>query len=176
MKWTHLIIHHTGAEEKNARQVRDYHRRLGWRDVGYHYLIERDGLIVPGRPPSMRGAHCLAGGMNHKALGVALIGDLEARVPFPAQLAALDELVGRLLREYRIPLVNLLGHREVPGAATACPGRHLDLEALRRALKPSGPQPLYRVQVGAFRERARAEELAARLQGQGFPVWISRSS
>lgn len=164
MKWTHIITHHTGAEEKNARQVRNYHRRLGWRNVGYHYLIERDGLVVSGRPPSMRGAHCLADRMNHRARG-----------PYPPQLAALEELAARLLREYRIPLTPLLGHREVPGAATACPGRFLDLTALRRALTPSPATPLYRVQVGAFRERSRAEELAARLREQGFPVWISRS-
>lgn len=172
MKWTHLIIHHTGAEEKDAGQVRDYHRRLGWRDVGYHYLIERDGLVVPGRPPSMRGAHCLAGGMNDKALGVALIGDLETRPPFPEQLAGLEELVGRLMAEYRIPPANVLGHREVPGAATACPGRGLDLAALRAVL--AGNRMLYRVQVGAFGERARAEALAARLRQQGYTAWVAR--
>ncbi len=175
MKWTHIVIHHTGAEEKNARQVCDYHRRLGWQDVGYHYLIERDGVVVPGRPPSMRGAHCLAGRMNHKALGIALIGNLEKRPPFPAQLAALKGLLKRLMREYRIPPANVLGHREVPGAATACPGRHLDLAAVRAALQPDRT-PLYRVQVGAFTDRARAEALAARLRAKGFETWIAGES
>jgi N-acetyl-anhydromuramyl-L-alanine amidase AmpD len=175
VKWTHIVIHHTGAEQKNARQVRDYHRRLGWRDVGYHYLIERDGVVVPGRPPSMRGAHCLAGGMNHKALGIALLGNLEERPPLPAQTAALQGLLRRLVREYRIPPANVLGHREVPGAATVCPGRHLDLAAVRAALGPD-PAPRYRVQVGAFADRARAEALAARLRAQGFEAWISGGS
>ena len=171
MKWTHIVIHHTGAEEKDARQVREYHRRLGWQDVGYHYLIERSGIVVPGRPPSMRGAHCLAGGMNHKALGIALIGNLEERPPFPAQLAALKGLLKRLAREYRLSPAHVLGHREVPGAATVCPGRHLDLAGVRAALHPDHP-PLYRVQVGAFTDRARAEELARTLRAQGYETWI----
>jgi len=171
VKWTHLIIHHTGTEEKDARQVREYHRRLGWRDIGYHYVIERDGRVVPGRPPSMRGAHCLAGGMNHKALGVAVIGNLEARPPRPEQLAALQELAARLMAEYRIPVAQVLGHREVPGAATACPGRFLDLGRLRAVL--ARPEILYLVQVGAFRERDRAEQLASELREQGFDSWIA---
>lgn len=171
MKWTHLIIHHTGAEEKDARQVREYHRRLGWRDIGYHYVIERDGRVVPGRPPSMQGAHCLAGGMNHKALGLALIGNLEVRAPFPAQAAALEELAARLMAEYRIPVAQVLGHGEVPGAATACPGRHLDLGRLRNVL--ARPAVLYLVQAGAFSERDRAERLASELREQGFDSWIA---
>jgi len=171
VKWTHLVIHHTGAEEKGARQVREYHRRLGWKDVGYHWLIERDGRVVPGRPPSMRGAHCLAGGMNHKALGVAVIGNLEVRAPHPAQTAALEELAARLVAEYRISVAQVLGHREVPGAATACPGRYLDLAALRGVL--ARPETLYLVQAGAFRERDRAEQLASELREQGFDTWIA---
>lgn len=77
------------------------------------------------------------------------------------------------MSEYRIPQAHVLGHREVPGAATACPGRHLDLAALRRTLTETAGQTLYRVQAGAFANRARAEALAARLQEQGFEAWVS---
>lgn len=172
MAWKYIIVHHTGAEEKNTAQIRNYHRRLGWRDIGYHFVIEKDGLAVPGRVLSERGAHCVAGGMNALALGVALIGNFEERRPYPEQSAALQELLSRLMREYRIPVSQVLGHREVNGAATLCPGRHLDLAALRRTLTAPADQPLYRVQVGAFRDRNRAAALAARLREQGYETWV----
>ena len=53
----HIVLHHTGAEEKDAAQVRRYHLSLGWRDVGYNYILERDGRVVEGRPPDIPGAH-----------------------------------------------------------------------------------------------------------------------
>lgn len=121
--WTHVVVHHTGAEEKNAQQVRDYHLRLGFRDVGYHYLIEQSGLVVDGRPVTWPGAHCTADGMNHKALGVALLGNLEKREPYPNQVESLQSLLVRLMAKWRIPVINILGHGDVKGAATVCPGR-----------------------------------------------------
>lgn len=174
MAWKYIIVHHTGAEEKNTAQIRSYHRRLGWRDIGYHFVIEKNGLLVPGRVQSERGAHCVAGGMNAQALGVALIGNFEQRRPHPEQLATLRELLSRLMREHRIPAARVLGHGEVNGAATLCPGRHLDLAALRQALAAAADpaQTLYRVQVGAFRDRARAAALAARLRQEGYDTWV----
>jgi len=54
--WSYIIIHHTGAEEKDTAQVRRYHLSLGWQDIGYHYVIERDGKVVPGRSLELVGA------------------------------------------------------------------------------------------------------------------------
>jgi N-acetyl-anhydromuramyl-L-alanine amidase AmpD len=134
MKPQYVIVHHTGAEEKDAAQVRRYHLSLGWRDVGYHFLIERDGLTVAGRSLALPGAHCRAGGMNGQSLGIALIGNLEERPPTPEQLAALMGLLVGLCRCTAVMPAKVLGHREVKGARTACPGRYLDLEELRRHL------------------------------------------
>ena len=134
MHWKYIIVHHTGAEEENTAQIRNYHRRLGWRDIGYHFVIERDGALVPGRVQCERGAHCVAGGMNTNALGLALIGNFEIRRPHPEQVTALASLLRRLMVEHRIPATGILGHGEVNGAKTACPGRYLDLRSLRHEL------------------------------------------
>jgi N-acetyl-anhydromuramyl-L-alanine amidase AmpD len=133
--WRYVIVHHTGAEEKDAEQVRRYHLSLGWRDVGYHFLIERDGRSVRGRSLELPGAHCAASDMNRRGIGVAVIGNLEERPPTEAQEAALRELLFCLCRVWGLPPARVLGHREVPGAATLCPGRHLDLAGLRQELK-----------------------------------------
>lgn len=122
-KRTHIVLHHTGAEERDAQQVKRYHLSLGWRDVGYNYLIERDGRVVRGRDLSLPGAHCQAGGMNYKSIGIALIGNLDRRPPTPAQVEALKALLFKLRQEYGIPWERVWLHREVPGAATRCPGK-----------------------------------------------------
>ncbi|MGI6711782.1 MAG: peptidoglycan recognition family protein [Bacillota bacterium] len=122
-KWSYIILHHTGAEEKNIEQIRRYHKSLGWHDIGYHYVIERDGTIKPGRSLDLTGAHCKANGMNYKGIGISLIGNFEKRRPYPKQLAALQRLLRELQHRYNIPENHIQGHNQVPGASTRCPGR-----------------------------------------------------
>lgn len=231
-KWTHIVIHHTAAEEKDAEQIRRYHLSLGWRDIGYHFVIEKDGKLAPGRSLDLPGAHCKAAGMNSKALGIALIGNFDNHSPAEVQVAALVRLVIRLMSEHQISLQNVTIHRMVPGAATRCPGRYFPWERIRSELtagsapsvespsraQPHNPSPgptsksppplatppvlpsqppatdaagrgpeepsrpgvsrpeptrLWRVQAGAFQDRARAEALAARLQQVGLDAYIS---
>jgi N-acetyl-anhydromuramyl-L-alanine amidase AmpD len=181
-KWTHIIIHHTGAEEKDADQVRRYHLSLGWRDVGYHYVVERDGRVVQGRGLDLVGAHCKASSMNYKGIGIAVIGNLQNHSILPAQEKAVVQLAGDLMGRFAIPLSNVLGHNEVPGAATACPGRHFSMDSLRSAVKSGGGgvgvggERIYWVQVGAYKIRKNAENMAARLKEAGFPVIIKEGT
>jgi hypothetical protein len=197
LNWQYLIIHHTGAEEKDAEQVRRYHKSLGWRDIGYNFVIERNGLVVPGRSLDQPGAHCLADGMNKKGIGVALIGNLEEHPPWQEQVEALIELMARLMQQHRIPAQNVLGHREVPGAATACPGKYFPLAEVREKVreclvqteqrdgagngaehdndKKSGPG-FWIVQAGVFSTRERAENYAQELRERGIDAFVKRDS
>lgn len=148
----HIVLHHTGAEEKDAAQVRRYHLSLGWRDVGYNYILERDGRVVEGRPPDIPGAHCSSGDMNRRGIGVALIGNLDNHPPTRRQVEVLPALLGKLMTAYEIPVKRVLGHREVPGAATVCPGRYVDMHALRKKLAGGGKGPLPESGVPVLRE------------------------
>ncbi|MTI82654.1 MAG: N-acetylmuramoyl-L-alanine amidase [Firmicutes bacterium] len=148
-KHTHIIVHHTGAEEKNAEQVKQYHLSLGWGDIGYNYVIERSGQVVEGRPLDLPGAHCRAGGMNHCSIGVSVIGNLEKH-PLPqVQHEALWGLLQELAGRHRIPVENILGHREVPGAATACPGKFMDMNCCGASNK----QQEQRIMPGSYIRR-----------------------
>ncbi|GAW93488.1 N-acetylmuramoyl-L-alanine amidase [Calderihabitans maritimus] len=166
----YIILHHTGAEEKNARQVRLNHLRKGWKDIGYNYVIERDGTVVPGRSLELPGAHTRAAGMNYRSIGVALIGNFELTRPTPMQLNSLLSLLKRLQEEHRIPGDRILGHREVPGAKTLCPGRNFPLDKVREGLQE--PVRWWRVQVGAFREQARAYRYAEWLRSRGLEAIV----
>ena len=54
-------------------EVRRWHvEDNGWSDIGYHYLIDRGGQLLNGRPISKAGAHVK--GHNSDTIGVSLFG------------------------------------------------------------------------------------------------------
>lgn len=72
-----LIIHCSDTEGGNAAAIKRFHTTpppngRGWDDIGYHYVIDQDGTIEPGRSEEVIGAHCE--GHNHDSLGICLIG------------------------------------------------------------------------------------------------------
>lgn len=117
-----IIIHCTATEDGKdirAKDIKAYHVNVkGWRNIGYHYVIDLDGTIEPGRPISQPGAHCL--GQNAHSIGVAYVGGLKNGKPAdtrtPAQKAALLKLVTKLVTLYRC---EVHGHCEY--AKKACP-------------------------------------------------------
>lgn len=108
---------------EKVAEIRRWHRDRGWRDIGYHWIIDRDGSIAPGRPETQVGAH--VAGHNTGSLGVCLIGghgsqstDAFADHYTDAQRRALRQIIADI--RSRTPLKAVRGHNEV--AAKACPG------------------------------------------------------
>lgn len=96
----------------------------GWRDIGYHWLIDRDGTILPGRPETQIGAH--VEGHNRGTIGVSLFGGQTSRHrdPFgrnftPEQERALIDVISDLCHRANIEWIK--GHNQVD-AGKACPG------------------------------------------------------
>ena len=57
----HIIIHCSATCEGSSLSVEELekmHRRRGFRGIGYHYYIRRDGTVVNTRPLEVIGAHC----------------------------------------------------------------------------------------------------------------------
>jgi N-acetylmuramoyl-L-alanine amidase len=125
MRKIDLIIIHCAATpadmDVGAKEIRDWHvKGNGWDDIGYHFVIRRNGTVETGRPLEKIGAH--AKGYNKTSIGICLVGGarrdgkkLVAEENFtPAQWKALKRHV-RLLLE-RFPGCRLIGHRDVePG-------------------------------------------------------------
>lgn len=128
-----IIIHCTatpvnwmsGAEaQAKVNEIRRWHvEERGWSDIGYHYIIDRDGTVATGRPVSKAGAHTK--GKNANSIGISLVGgqggsanDVFGDNFTQAQDNALRTLIAGLKREYpSIEKVN--GHNQY--AAKACP-------------------------------------------------------
>lgn len=114
----YLVVHcsATPAHRDIGRAEIDLmHRQRGFVDIGYHYVVRRDGRIETGRPENRAGAHVQ--GFNSRSLGICLVGGVKAdgktaETNFtPAQYEALDGLLRRLQPKY--PTAEILGHRDL---------------------------------------------------------------
>ena len=48
-----IIIHCSATREGqdiSVDTIRDWHLKRGWSDIGYHYVIDLNGVVRPGRP------------------------------------------------------------------------------------------------------------------------------
>lgn len=108
---------------ERVKEIKRWHLEKKWSDIGYHWLIDRDGSITPGRKENVVGAHVA----NHNAgsIGICLIGGFGSSEndPFlknytPQQEHSLRTLINDIKR--LTPIKAVRGHNEV--AAKACPG------------------------------------------------------
>lgn len=121
-----IIVHCSATpegEDMTVNQIRAEHKKQGWSDIGYHYVIYRDGSIHEGRDVNLQGAHCAAKGGNVGSIGVCYIGGVEKRrkgVPYSLlkskdtrtlrQKAALMSLLTELNDLY--PGIEIYGHHD----------------------------------------------------------------
>lgn len=104
-------------------EIRNWHRARGWRDIGYHWIIGRDGSMLPGRPETEVGAH--VAGRNSGTIGICLIGGFGSATTdrfsdhfTGRQGITLEQQIQAI--SMRTPITRVSGHNEY--AAKACPG------------------------------------------------------
>lgn len=115
-KITHLIIHCSATRadrELPVDELEAIHRRRGFRGIGYHYYVRKDGTVLGTRSLEIIGAHCR--GQNTHSIGICYEGGLDARgnpadTRTPAQHSALRLLAAQLLKQF--PDARLCGHRD----------------------------------------------------------------
>jgi len=123
-KINQIFIHCSATKASQNVTVADitrWHKERGFRTIGYHWVIYRDGSIHQGRPESEIGAHVT--GKNSYSIGVCLVGGIDAKGNpeenyTPEQWRTLKEKVIELKKKY--PGAEVLGHRDAP-ALKACP-------------------------------------------------------
>ena len=142
-KWKYIIIHHSATEVGDALIFDAAHCRRGFNGLGYDFVIDNgscgkpdgDIEVSPRWIKQMNGAHCKASGMNYKGIGICLVGNFDRDYVSQKQLKSLVYLVNLLRKYYHIPLSHIMGHGQVPGANTHCPGRHFPWKEFWRELK-----------------------------------------
>lgn len=121
----YFVIHASATPptlDIGAAEIRGWHKAKGWSDIAYHFVIRRNGKVELGRPENLIGSH--VAGHNSNSLGICLVGGTDAKQRpqnnFTAeQWASLQTLLMRLTGKY--PVAKILGHRDFPKVAKACP-------------------------------------------------------
>nr|WP_184966273.1 peptidoglycan recognition protein [Streptomyces echinatus] len=150
------FVHHTATGNKYTcaqapsviRGIYRYHvQSMGWRDVGYNFLVDKCGNLYEGRAggvaKAVLGAH--TAGFNTDSMGIAVIGTYGTNKPAGAAVTAVARLTAWKLGLYgvdpsgktyltsaggnlypkgkNVRLNVISGHRD--GFATECPGKRL---------------------------------------------------
>lgn len=131
-QWKYIIIHHSVTDEGNALSLFNLHLKRGFSGLGYHFIIDngtsgKQAGQIEASPRWIKqqdGAHCRASGMNHRGIGICLVGNFSKEEVSEKQMDSLVYLVTTLRQYYKIPLNNIIGHGQVPGARTECPGKY----------------------------------------------------
>ena len=119
MRNINMIVIHCSATPPSADigvdEIRGWHvNGNGWSDIGYHYVIKRNGTIEEGRPVERSGAH--ARGNNANSIGVCMVGGVDAGGAADcnftkAQWESLDSCISSLSSAYGP--VEIVGHRDL---------------------------------------------------------------
>lgn len=130
-KINRIIIHvsYTFPEQDiGAAEIRRWHTSPDpgdpskpWRDIGYHFVIPRNGKVEKGRPIEQAGAH--VGGHNADSIGICIVGGKRHGRRNPCnftrhQWRTLDKLVAEL--HIQFPQAELSGHDDHTTGKT-CP-------------------------------------------------------
>lgn len=124
-KITRIVVHcaaSTPGMNTSAADIRRWHvDENGWRDIGYHYVITRDGTLETGRPLEQAGAH--VAGFNADSIGICLSGGLNDDHQPDAnytrhQFKTLENLLIHLSSKF--PAADVCGHRDLDDGKS-CP-------------------------------------------------------
>lgn len=133
-----FTVHYSaGPPTQTPRQIQNFHMDTrGWTDVGYNFLVDRQGNVYEGRGWLVVGAHAAPHNTSH--IGVCFIGrDGDATDAAKAAIRWLyDEANRRAGRT-----LSRAWHGGLPGNSTSCPGGDLR-EWVRAGMPaPGGSDP-----------------------------------
>lgn len=122
-----LAIHHTGTPDNQTPEdiAQNHINKNGWGGIGYHFLIDPNGLVY--YVGDISTARANVANLNEQVIGIGLIGNFISEVlPTSEQLDSAHKLCEYLLNYQDLPNLtswdNVLGHKELPAQTTICPG------------------------------------------------------
>lgn len=140
---TTIAIHTSDTPDKlehiGAADIRRWHtdpppKGNGWKDIGYNYIVKRNGVIEEGRDVDQIPAHVK--GHNSNSIGVVWVGRDR---PTYDQRQSMWELVLELLELYNLPVDAVKGHCELdPNSGKTCPV--INMNHFRDELKVHKPK------------------------------------
>ena len=164
--WKFIVLHHSATRWGSAKAFHKYHTQKGYGGLAYHFVIGNgrgspNGKVEAGFrwKKQMIGTHVTVNAWYHNifGIGICLVGNFDRTRPTKRQLKSLIKLLRKLVKKYKIPRKNILGHGQVPhgdvdwntsriivnyipGARErkTCPGRYFPMKyVLNKVYQPS---------------------------------------
>ncbi|MEU1281037.1 N-acetylmuramoyl-L-alanine amidase [Streptomyces sp. NPDC005805] len=108
-----VVVHHTAESNSYTcaqapavvRGIYAYHvRQLGWKDIGYNFLVDKCGTVYEGRKGGVdrpvMGAH--AYGFNAETTGISVLGTYTDTAPAQAAMTAVARVAAWKLGQYGV--------------------------------------------------------------------------
>lgn len=126
-----IVIHHSATPDNKTlssfNAIRNYHMNKGWRDIGYHFIIEYvDGKVITreGRDVKDSGAHTI--GHNSSSIGICIVGNFDKETP----TNDVYKEVAKLCKKFNLPVYP---HNKF--ANKSCPGKNFDMNKLKHFIE-----------------------------------------
>ena len=120
----YIAIHCTATQpETSIASIQNYWKNnLGWKNPGYHYIIDRFGNVVNLLPIELvsNGVQ----GYNSQTINISYVGGIDkSEKPKDTRTEAQKQSILKLLKELRVkfPKAKIQGHRDFPNVKKACP-------------------------------------------------------
>jgi N-acetyl-anhydromuramyl-L-alanine amidase AmpD len=144
--WKMIVIHHSATRVGSAEAFDHSHRARGMENgLAYHFVIDNgsqgtdDGFVETGDRwiRQIHGGHCKQDDVNQTGIGICLVGDFSRDEPTEKQMQSLVLLIRGLQDQFHIPADQVVGHGEIIGEFSECPGHKFPWDDLRRRLNNS---------------------------------------
>jgi len=156
----YIVLHHSAtdyqqnAEDKTGKVIArticdraqaEYKKKYPQYICDYHFIIGHGGDVFKGQPVELPAWHCTNYQANLVSVGICFLGNFE-NIQMPAeQFNAGIELIKSLMKQYNVPLINVLRHRDVvsdishTANSTQCPGKNFPYVQMLDALRDGEP-------------------------------------
>lgn len=122
IRW--IVLHCTGGpQNQTVKAIQDYWKNHnGWKDPGYHYIIEASGKVHNLHP--IEKISNGVKGHNANSIHICYIGGVDKKNK-PIDNRTYDQICEQInlinVLKAQFPNAVVCGHRDFPGAAKACP-------------------------------------------------------
>lgn len=127
----YLAIHHSATSDTQTPfEIANLHiLGNGWGGIGYHFVISKVGIVY--YVGDISTARANVANLNEEVIGICLVGNFTDSMPSDEQINSTRLLCEFFINNFpTLPNINswntLMGHNELPGQSTPCPGTTWD--------------------------------------------------
>lgn len=122
-----VIVHITASNDNaTVEDIRQGHIQRGFSDIGYHWIVDRQGVVHKGRDEDIIGSH--VAGYNADTIGISYIArgkDSDQNGEYgkymtESQRIALEKKIADILMRHKLEVKDVSGHNQY-NLGKACP-------------------------------------------------------